>query len=246
MNSLIFEKLNRKYNSYDVVKDIAFITMIIDHIGYYLMPKLLVLRLIGRISAVLYTILFGISVRKNMDKLFTFAILMTLFQMFMFGRIFPLNILFNFFLSVLMIDYVETVYEKYPYVFFCLFLPLLLPLGILTDQVTEYGIFLVFYMFCGRIFSKDKKSKKDLITTIIIFIIYFVYSTNNFRFNLIQSIILFIFLIFIYINMFGFKIKDIENVKCETFLLVISRYSIELFLVQTIVFSYLLKLLFLW
>ncbi len=245
MNSFIFEKMNRKYNSYDVVKDIAFITMIIDHIGYYLMPKLLVLRLVGRISAVLYAIIFGVSEHKNMNKLFTFAILTTLFQMFTFGMIFPLNIFFNFFLSALMIDYIEMVYEKFPYVFFCLFLTLLLPLGILTDQVTEYGVFLVFFMFCGRVFIKDKKSKKDLLATIIIFILYFAYSTNNFKFSIIQSVILFIFLIFIYINMFDFKVKEIENVKCETFLLVISRYSMELFLVQTVIFSYLLKL-FLW
>lgn len=245
MNSFIFERMNRKYNSYDVVKDIAFITMIIDHIGYYLMPKLLVLRLIGRISAVLYAIMFGINKHKNMNKLFTFAILTTLVQMFMLNMIFPLNIFFNFFLSALIVDYIEIIYEKYPYVFFCLFLTLLLPLGILTDQITEYGIFLVFLMFCGKIFAKDKKNKKDLITTITVFILYFIYSANNFRFNVIQSIILFMFLVFIYINMFDFKIKDIENVRCETFLLIISRYSMELFLVQTIVFSYLLRL-FLW
>lgn len=245
MNSFIFERMNRKYNTYDIIKDIAFITMIIDHIGCYLMPKLLVLRLIGRISAVLYAISFGINKNRNMNKLFTFAVVTSLVQMFMLGMIFPLNIFFNFFVSALLIDYIELIYNKYPYIFLCIFLTLLFPLGVITDQVTEYGIFLTFLMFCGRIFIKDKKDKKDLITTIIIFIIYFIYSANNFKFSVIQSSILFVFLTFIYINMFDFKIKDIEHVKCETLLLVLSRYSMELFVIQTIIFSYLLKT-FIW
>lgn len=245
MNSIIFEKMNRKYNSYDLVKDIAFITMIIDHIGYYLMPELLFLRLIGRISTILYAILFGISKHKNMNKLFTFALITSLIQMLMLNMVFPLNILFNFFLSTFVIDYVELIYEKYPYMFFGLFLTLLLPLGIITDQVTEYGIFFTSLMFCGRIFIKDSKNKKDLATTVIIFLLYFIFSVYNFKFNIIQSIILFAFLICIYINMFDFKIKEIENVKCNIFLLIISRYSMELFVLQTIVFSFLFKI-FIW
>lgn len=246
MNSFIFEKMNRKYNTYDVVKDIAFITMIIDHIGYYLMPKLLFLRLIGRISAVLYAILFGINKNhKNINKLFTFAIITAIVQLIMLDSVFPTNIFFNFFISLFLVDYLELAYNKYPYIFCCIFIPLLFPVGIITDQITEYGLFLTALIFSGRIFSKEEKDKKDLIITLIVFLIYFIYSSRNFKFSIFQSIILFIFLACIYINMFDFKSKEIDNVKCETFLLVISRYSMELFVIQTIIFSLILRM-FIW
>ena len=56
----MISRLNKfgELNKYDIFKNIAFITMIIDHIGYYFLPQLFFLRVIGRISAVIFAVLY--------------------------------------------------------------------------------------------------------------------------------------------------------------------------------------------
>ena len=48
-------------NLYDYLKILALITMLIDHIGYYLFPEALVLRLIGRIAFPIFLFLVGFN-----------------------------------------------------------------------------------------------------------------------------------------------------------------------------------------
>ena len=51
------------------VKWLAVISMIIDHIGYFLMPQLTVLRVIGRLAFPLYAYFFCVGVEKTRSKL---------------------------------------------------------------------------------------------------------------------------------------------------------------------------------
>lgn len=245
MNSFIFQRMNRKYNKYDLYKDIAFITMIIDHIGFYLLPQFKILRLIGRISAVIYAILFGMTKHKNKNRIITFAIITSIVQAIFIGIIFPLNIFYNFYISSFLLDYLYDIYNKYPYLIFGLFLPVLFPLGVITDQITEYGIFFLGFMLCGKIFIKEKKTIQDKLLTLLIFLVYSFYPTYNFKFNIVSSIILFIAFMILYFLMFNFKFDEIKNVKYENSLLFISRYSMELFLAQTILFQFILRV-FVW
>lgn len=53
------DKYNNELNSYDVIKFLAIITMIIDHIGYYWLPDNDYLRAIGRLSAPLFFFITG-------------------------------------------------------------------------------------------------------------------------------------------------------------------------------------------
>lgn len=48
-------------NFYDYLKVFAIITMIIDHIGYYLFPEYSVFRLIGRIAFPIFLFLVGFN-----------------------------------------------------------------------------------------------------------------------------------------------------------------------------------------
>lgn len=245
MNSFIFQRMNRNYNKYDVYKDIAFITMIIDHIGFYLLPQFKILRLIGRISAVIYAILFGMTQHKNRNKMLTFAVIISIVQILFLGIMFPLNIFYNFYISSYIINYLYDIYNKYPYLIFGLFLPVLFPLGVITDQIIEYGVFFLGFMLCGKIFIKEKKTIQDKLLTLLIFLIYSFYPTYNFKFNMASSIILFIAFMILYFMIFNFKFDEIKNVKYENFLLFISRYSMELFLIQMIIFLFILRV-FVW
>ena len=48
-------------NFYDWLKILAVVTMVIDHIGYYLFPDILGLRLVGRIAFPIFLFLVGVN-----------------------------------------------------------------------------------------------------------------------------------------------------------------------------------------
>ena len=55
-------------NLYDRLKVLAVITMIIDHLGYYIFPEDLYLRLIGRIAFPIFLFLVGFYSNRTPDS----------------------------------------------------------------------------------------------------------------------------------------------------------------------------------
>jgi hypothetical protein len=220
-------------NSYDVYKNIAFFTMLIDHIGYFLFPRILTIRLIGRIAMIIFGILYGLSFKKehNRSKILIFAIITFFINMYE-GSILPLNVLFNFYISGFLILELQNLYDKY-YILFCvlLFLFLPVPLIFMTNTFIEYGAAFIGLMMCGIIFKKDKKNIKDIISTILIFFLYLYYQRAGFRFNNWQSVVLAVFGVIIYWSLFNFRIKPIKinNKIFKNILIFISRSSLELY-----------------
>lgn len=52
---------NRRPNLYDYLKVLAILSMVLDHIGYYLFPEILELRLIGRLAFPIFLFLVGFN-----------------------------------------------------------------------------------------------------------------------------------------------------------------------------------------
>ena len=66
-------------NSYDLLKAIAVITMIIDHLGAYFYPDFELLRVIGRLSYPLFAFCAGYNQKYNFEiSLLGYALLMTM------------------------------------------------------------------------------------------------------------------------------------------------------------------------
>ncbi len=66
-------------NSYDLLKSIAVITMIIDHLGAYFYPDFELLRVIGRLSYPLFAFCAGYNQKYNFEiSLLGYALLMTM------------------------------------------------------------------------------------------------------------------------------------------------------------------------
>lgn len=82
-------------NSYDILKVVALVTMIIDHIGYYLFPENEWFRVIGRIAFPIFLFLVGFSRSYKFDLwLFGAAAVVFVSQGINGIAIMPLNILF--------------------------------------------------------------------------------------------------------------------------------------------------------
>jgi hypothetical protein len=101
-------------NESSYLKGLACLSMLIDHIGGYLLPHLLILRLIGRIAMPLfaYQLTIGYQKTKNEKNYFNRLTLLALFSQipyFFLGNEYRLNILFTFLFSLLLIKAINNI-----------------------------------------------------------------------------------------------------------------------------------------
>jgi hypothetical protein len=86
--------LPRELTSYDFLKTFAIVTMIIDHIGYYFFPEVLVFRAIGRLSMPVWLFLIGFADSREIDaRLLGGAAILVIANIVVGMHILPLNIL---------------------------------------------------------------------------------------------------------------------------------------------------------
>jgi hypothetical protein len=135
------------------LKLIAVILMVIDHIGYFLFPSNMILRIIGRLSFPLFAFLIakGYKYTSNPKRFFM--------RLFIFANIIqlpvllipiPVNIFYTLSLGLLMIIVYEMKldkYIKYTYLFGIVFLTYLI-----NPDYSIYGVFLIFsiHIFMGK------------------------------------------------------------------------------------------------
>lgn len=131
----------------DFLKLIALCAMVLDHIGFYLLPELVELRAIGRIAFPIfaYQLTIGYSMTSSKKDYFYRLIIVGLVSQiphyFLSNELY-LNILFTLALGVLALYSIDK--KKYYYLF------LIIPLSFLCSY-SVYGILiiLIFYIFKG-------------------------------------------------------------------------------------------------
>lgn len=86
--------------SYDILKSVVVVTMIVDHLGAYLLPDIQMLRAIGRASAPAWMFLIGFAESRDFSPRLWISAGVLVFACFVFGpTIFPLNILVTILLT---------------------------------------------------------------------------------------------------------------------------------------------------
>lgn len=99
------DKNIKAVTSYDLLKTVALLLMVIDHIGAYVFPDEPVLRLIGRMSAPLWLFLIGYARRRDgIFLLFAAGVLVQISDGLFRGEWFSLDILFLFALARYFLD----------------------------------------------------------------------------------------------------------------------------------------------
>lgn len=113
---MILKYIVRPYNrfanivsSQDLLKSIAMLTMIIDHLGMCFFPELLFLRAIGRSSAIIWFFFCGYNYRVQpiklwSDQLFWASVFFTCSRYLVDGKLY-LNVLFTLFISRLFLGF---------------------------------------------------------------------------------------------------------------------------------------------
>lgn len=94
--------------TYDLLKSLALLLMLLDHVGYYFYPENDWLRAIGRASLPIWFFLVGFARSRDLTKpIWIGAIAIVAANVVFGGDIFPLNILFTIIITRLVLDVVS-------------------------------------------------------------------------------------------------------------------------------------------
>lgn len=154
----------------NVLKLIALLTMVIDHVGAVLYPNIIVLRMIGRISFPIFAYLLALGyksthdAKKYLKRLLLFGLLSEIPYILAFNSD-NLNIFFTLALGLMAIMFFEKKENLYVIIVFCFAVFAHVDYGI-------YGVFVIFFMYVYVYYSK-------MIGTILFILATFVYSYFN-------------------------------------------------------------------
>ncbi|MBM3618164.1 MAG: hypothetical protein FJX23_06410 [Alphaproteobacteria bacterium] len=136
-------------NTYDLLKFVALVFMVIDHIGFYLFPDIPWLRAIGRVSFPIFLFLIGYSKTTRFDVLILLGAILVFINAGLVGTfIIPLNILFAILATRLLMHILDRSPDAWQsaiplWIGFLLFY---LPLS----KVIEYGTLCFMFACLGR------------------------------------------------------------------------------------------------
>lgn len=156
---MVAKSNEQRPNLYDYLKIVALIAMLIDHIGYYLLPECLWLRVVWRIAFPIFLFLVGFSWSYQWkNKICLTAVLLQIFMFFFYFQYGietdKLNILFGIMIARLALWLIE---KKNNVTLIILFVLLFIVLHYRLNQYVEYGSLSFFFALRGRIARKYPK-----------------------------------------------------------------------------------------
>ena len=135
--------------SYDLLKSLALILMLVDHIGYFFFPDESWFRVIGRLSVPIWFFLSGYANTRQVQSVIWIGALVVAFSTVVSGEyILPFNILISLAIARLWIDRIMAgalqSYESFAGMFFLLFF-----LSFPTMFLFEYGTMALMFTVMG-------------------------------------------------------------------------------------------------
>ncbi len=234
-------RFSSEVSSQDLLKAIALLTMIIDHIGMVFFPEDLYLRAIGRSSFIIWFFFVGYNFRERtsvIDILLFCAVSFAIAKYFFIPKILPLNILFSMIISRIMLGY----YAKYIVknesinLFEWFFLSITsLALFLLTNSLFEYGTLGILIAIWG--YNQKNKIGNELIQGLTLSFIISFSQIDAWKFNFNNSIISLISINLALYALYYFKPMSI-NIRGVNICIIniLARYSLYLYCVHLLAF----------
>lgn len=142
--------LGRSYpepNQQDFLKSLAIFVMIIDHIGLYFLPKLSILRAIGRLAFAIFAFYAGYNFKGRVNsKILYCGLLVQIVHFYFTKQIYPGNILISIFLGQI---YLYIIFRKLSQdvIFLSYIFCLIFWFG--SRLFFEYGLMTMLFMLIG-------------------------------------------------------------------------------------------------
>lgn len=215
-------------NTHDLVKIVAILLMVIDHIGYYLLADNLWFRLIGRNAAPLFFFLIGYSGKLHITwMLCLYGVLLTLSAYVVNGNT-QIDILLGFILLPVFFHYLPA--QKLAFIQRMSLYLVCATLTLFLYKYIEYGLLGILIGYSGRFVALNEKYA-DL-WLILALIIYYLWESLSFGFTANPSMLYWFgfFILMLYLVMSHYQQKTLS---CPKWLLmpslVVSRYSLEVY-----------------
>ncbi len=147
----------RPFTSYDVLKLLALVAMTADHVGAFLFPDAMWLRVVGRLAAPLFCFLVGWNGSYRFRReLLGAALLVTVLDL-AYRSLFPLNILWVILLGRALMEWMDRrAKPESPTMIITVLL-----VWILSFALVEYGALALLWMLWGRAAHKQPGSHES-------------------------------------------------------------------------------------
>lgn len=148
MHTLLRKRLDKPFNSWDVLKLVALGLMLVDHVGTFFFPDDHWLRAIGRGAAPIFLWLTGYAAAYRLDwEIVLLALIHTVSNMLLLGHIdFPLTILFTIIITRLVFHWGASRHPR-PLLGWVLACMIWLP----SIFIIEYGTFGILFALCAYV-----------------------------------------------------------------------------------------------
>jgi hypothetical protein len=187
-----FKKYGTELNSQDVLKFLALLLMVIDHIGKFFYPDILWFRVVGRLCIPIWFFFVGYSrTQANDTPIIAGAMVLVLFDAAMHVAIFPLNILFTVMCCrIIHRRFLNDYLEKAGAYEFILLLGMVMLFYLPSMLMVEYGTLALLFTVLGRLLREGNKTANTLVYACAAIVIFTLLQAYSFKFSLLQGGIL--------------------------------------------------------
>lgn len=135
--------------SYDLLKSLAVLLMVLDHVGYFFYPENDWFRAVGRASLPIWFFLIGFARSRDLSKpLWIGAGLLLVSTFILGGQILPLNVLCTIILTRLVLDPIcKITFRNWEFMLYGTFA--LSVMAVFTIYITEYGTAAILIAMSG-------------------------------------------------------------------------------------------------
>lgn len=225
------------FNSYDLLKVIAILTMFIDHLGFFFYPDIEIFRVIGRTSYPLFAFAIGYSKKYNFDITILFlAILMLLNNYisnstnFHIETAFKTSILFAIIITRLSMEYLHPKLNSNNIVAITF---ILWGMSFGASYIFQYGTLGIIMAICGYWARTQKHNLFYQFFLGVNLILYVLFEIMVFNFSSLDCFLLILefLILFKFFSYFNIHTISLDKLYQNT-LLAISRYSLLLYFVH--------------
>lgn len=230
--------LPQNLTSYDILKSIALLLMVVDHVGYYLMPDTVELRWVGRFAAPVWLFLIGFAHSRALDwRLFAGAGVLQSMKLWVSAPFLAVDILFSIVLIRLVLDPVMRFVERSRWHMVAV-VALLLVLALPSYYIVMYGTLGLMLAMFGAMVRRGDCARALLGFGAVTVFAYVCVAMIEFSFSLIATQILIVLVSALLFGLSRFKAR--EYAKCPKilgFLLKIGgRHSLAFYVLHLILF----------
>lgn len=221
-------KYDNELNSYDVIKFLAIITMIIDHIGYYLVENNEYLRATGRLAAPLFFFITGyISNYKIKPAILVYGIIIT--GIFFYSRN---DLYINILLVFASIKWILARWrpDEQRIVTLMSILGLIYMTSSVSRYFIDYGFFGFAYAVVGRLKATGFNAwfaALMMLSTFLVQMRDIIISHDNIYMLAILYVVA--ILLFLTALLFRYQVIKINSTALKNSMLICSRYSLEIY-----------------